>query len=83
MAKYYCEYCGASASTVSGLTANSCSKHPAGSYKGRHSLYQGTEKQKYTCKFCGTNASSISGLTANSCSRHPNGSYKGYHSPAL
>ena len=83
MEKYYCEYCGTSASTVSHLTGNSCSRHPNGLGKGKHSLYQGSEKSKYTCKYCGTTASTISHLTGNTCSRHPNGAGKGKHSPAL
>jgi hypothetical protein len=83
MAKYYCKYCGTSASSVSGLTINSCSRHPLGPNKGKHVLYEGSEKAQYVCKYCGTKASSISGLTINSCSRHPNGSNKGKHEPAL
>lgn len=83
MAKFYCENCGTHASSVSGLTNSSCSHHPLGPHKGKHILYQGSEKPKYTCKYCGTQNSSISGLTNSSCSRHPNGSHKGKHSPAL
>ena len=56
---------------------------PLGSNKGKHKLYEGSEKSKYTCKYCGNGYSSISSLTASSCSRHPNGSNKGKHSPAL
>ena len=81
--KFYCQYCGTSASSVSSLTNGSCSKHPAGNYKGNHALYEGGEKSQYTCKYCGNQASSISSLTNGSCSRHPNGSYKGHHAPAL
>lgn len=83
MANFYCEYCGTKASSVSSLTASSCSRHPNGPAKGKHKLYEGSEKSKYTCKYCGTSASSISSMTASSCSRHPNGSSKGKHSPAL
>jgi len=83
MAKFYCEYCGSNYSSVSSLTAGSCSRHPDGANKGRHKLYEGGEKPKYTCKFCGSAYSSISSLTSGSCSRHPNGSNKGHHSPAL
>jgi len=53
MSKFYCEYCGISYSTVSALTNSSCSRHPAGSGKGRHKLYEGSEKSQYTCKYCG------------------------------
>ena len=80
---YYCKYCGSKASSISGLTAISCSRHPSGPGKGKHALYEGTEKSQYSCKYCGTNASSITSLTGISCSRHPNGSGKGKHEPAL
>lgn len=82
MANFYCEYCGTKASSVSSLTANSCTRHPMGVNKGKHSLYEGSEKSQYTCKYCGNKSTSISSLTANSCTRHPNGVNKGHHSPA-
>ena len=83
MANFYCEYCGAKASSVSSLTSMSCVRHPNGSHKGKHKLYEGSEKSKYTCKYCGTSSSSINSLTSTSCSRHPNGSHKGKHAPTL
>ena len=83
MAHYYCEYCGTKSSSISSLTGSSCLRHPLGSLKGRHKLYEGTEKTKYSCKYCGTSSSTISSLTGGTCSRHPNGSLKGKHSPAL
>ena len=83
MAKFYCEYCGQSFSSVSSLTAGSCCRHPNGSCKGRHKLYEGSEKPRYTCKYCGQQFTSISSMTAGSCYRHPNGSCKGKHAPAL
>ncbi len=83
MANFYCEYCGQKYSSVSSLTSSSCPRHPNGPYKGKHKLYEGSEKSKYTCKYCGQTYSSLSSLTSNSCSRHPNGPYKGKHSPAL
>ena len=83
MANYYCEYCGQKHSSVSMLTSVSCFRHPNGANKGKHSLYQGSEKSKYTCKYCGSMHSSISSLTSVSCFRHPNGANKGNHSPAL
>jgi ribosomal protein L37AE/L43A len=83
MANYYCEYCGQKYPSVSTLTINNCSRHPSGSNKGKHKLYEGSEKAKYTCKFCGSGYSSLSTLTINNCSRHPSGSNKGKHSPAL
>lgn len=83
MANFYCEYCGTKSSSVSSLTSSSCQRHPSGALKGKHSLYQGSEKPQYTCKYCGTHSSSISSLTSSSCQRHPNGALKGHHSPAL
>ena len=80
---YYCEYCGARYSSVSSLTGNSCGRHPDGSHKGKHKLYEGGEKSQYTCKYCGTKFNSLSSLTGNSCGRHPDGSHKGRHAPAL
>ncbi|MUV04989.1 hypothetical protein GN157_14830 [Flavobacterium rakeshii] len=81
MVNYYCEYCGTKSSSINSLTAGSCIRHPEG--KGRHKLYEGSEKSKYQCKYCGTSASSISSLTAGTCIRHPKGSVKGKHSPTL
>jgi DNA-directed RNA polymerase subunit RPC12/RpoP len=83
MANFYCEYCGAKFSNVSSLTNNWCSRHPNGPSKGKHKLYEGSEKSKYTCKYCGQSFSSLSSLTNNWCSRHPNGPNKGKHAPAL
>ena len=83
MANFYCEYCGQKYPSVSSLTANSCSRHPNGPMKGKHKLYEGSEKSQYVCKYCGQKYSSLSSLTANSCSRHPNGPCKGKHAPAL
>jgi predicted Mrr-cat superfamily restriction endonuclease len=60
-----------------------CSRHPDGTNKGRHKLYESGEKEKYTCKYCGVSQSSISSLTSSMCSRHPAGSFKGRHVPAL
>lgn len=83
MANFYCEYCGTKYSSVSSLTSGSCSKHPHGPNKGKHKLYEGSEKAQYVCKYCGTKYSSISSLTSGSCSKHPNGPNKGKHAPAL
>lgn len=83
MANYYCEYCGIKNSTVSGLTSGLCFRHPNGSNKGKHKLYEGSEKSQYLCKFCGTKFPLLSSLTSGSCGKHPNGSNKGKHSPAL
>lgn len=81
MANYYCEYCGTKDSSVFSLTANSCHRHPLGMGKGKHKLYEGSERLQYNCKYCGQLSESIFSLTANTCFRHPNG--KGNHSPSL
>lgn len=83
MANFYCEYCGQKFSSVSSLAAASCPRHPNGSNKGKHKLYEGAEKSKYTCKYCGQSFPSISAMTASPCPRHPNGGNKGKHAPAL
>jgi len=77
MSKVQCKWCGTSATSVSALTVNSCQRNPN---KGKHELYEGSEKSKYTCKLCGTTATSISALTVNTCQRHPN---RGKHEVAL
>lgn len=83
MALYYCEYCGAYASSIANLTMGLCPKHPMGGSKGHHKLYEGSEKKEYFCKYCGTKTSSIANLTNGLCPRHPAGPSKGRHSPAL
>ena len=83
MANSYCKYCGQKYSSISSLTAGKCPRHPNGFAKGRHELYEGSEKTRYTCKYCGQTYSTISSLTAGKCPRHPNGFAKGNHSPAL
>ena len=82
-AAFYCKYCGHKASSVASLTASACIRHPNGPHKGRHALYEGSEKEKYTCKFCGKQFTSIASLTASKCIRHPAGPHKGNHVPAL
>ena len=81
MAKFFCEYCGREFTTVTGLTSGTCSRHPGGMNKGRHKLYEGSEKSQYTCKYCGRTFSSIVTMTGSICSRNPNG--RGPHAPAL
>lgn len=83
MANYYCEYCGSKSTSVSSLTAGFCLRHPNGANKGKHKLYEGTEKAQYVCKYCGTKNTTLFSLTAGWCLRHPNGTNKGKHSPAL
>ena len=83
MANYYCEYCGQKFSSVQSLTNLHCVRHPDGPNKGRHKLYEGSEKSQYVCKYCGQKFSSISSLTNCHCVRHPAGANKGRHAPAL
>jgi len=80
---FYCNYCGMKFTNVPVLTGGTCSRHPNGASKGKHVLYQGTEKSQYICKYCGIKYTSIATLTAGNCARHPNGSNKGHHEPAL
>jgi len=83
MTNFYCEYCGTKASSIQSLTAGHCMRHPGGTNKGYHKLYEGSEKSQYSCKYCGTKASSVQSLTGGHCMKHPGGTNKGYHSPAL
>lgn len=83
MKYFYCENCGHKSTSITTLTSSSCKNHPNGNLKGKHSLYQGTEKSRYTCKLCGIPSSSIATLTMSSCKNHPNGALKGKHQPAL
>lgn len=83
MANFYCEYCGQKFASVQQLTAGNCQRHPNGSCKGKHKLYEGSEKPQYTCKFCGQKSPTLMQLTAGNCYKHPNGVCKGKHSPAL
>lgn len=80
---FYCEYCGHKFPNVRLLTAGSCPRHPDGSKKGRHKLYEGSEKLKYTCKYCGKQFPSIQLMVGGTCPYHPKGSNKGNHAPAL
>ena len=41
---FYCEYCGAKYSSISSLTNGYCPRHPNGTNKGKHKLYEGGEK---------------------------------------
>lgn len=83
MGSFYCEYCGQKFSSVASLTSNNCTRNPNGFCKGKHKLYEGSEKSMYTCKYCGQRFSSLASLTANNCTKHPNGFCKGKHAPAL
>lgn len=80
---YYCEYCGHKFPSVRLLVSATCPRHPDGSNKGRHKLYEGSEKSEYTCKYCGHKFPSIMLMTGGTCLYHPKGSHKGGHTPAL
>ena len=80
---YYCRYCGHKTTSVGSLTGSACQRHPDGPGKGRHVLYEGSEKSSYTCKYCGKTASDIASLTSSKCQRHPDGPAAGRHEPAL
>lgn len=80
---YACKYCGHKAKDVRSLTGSACQRHPDGSGRGRHALYEGGEKSQYTCKWCGRRAGDIGSLTGSMCQRHPAGPGKGRHEPAL
>ena len=79
MSNFYCEYCGTKSSSISSLTANSCHRHLLGNGKGKHKLYEGSEKSQYTCKCCGSKYSTLSSLCSSSCSK----SDTKKHQPAL
>ena len=83
MTNFYCKYCGRKFSTVSSLTSSPCQRHPAGPNKGKHALYEGSEKSRYTCKNCGREFLNLIALTSSLCQRHPDGPNKGSHQPAL
>lgn len=80
---YYCQYCGHKFPDVRQLTSASCPRHPNGANRGRHSLYEGSEKSQYLCKYCGRKFPSILVMTGGTCANHPNGPHKGQHAPAL
>ena len=79
---YYCEYCGHKFPNINTLTAATCAYHPDGNHKGRHKLYEGSEKSSYDCKYCGKKFKTIMQMRV-PCSRHPKGMNKGRHAPAL
>lgn len=83
MANFYCEYCGNKASSVQTLVSGYCLRHPLGTNKGKHKVYEGSEKSRYTCKYCGNQSPSIQSLVSGYCLRHPDGVNKGKHAPML
>lgn len=83
MSNHFCKYCGGKFPSVKALITNICLRHPDGSSRGKHALYEGSEKSRYTCKYCGEQFPYINTLTTHACRLHPNGAYKGKHSPAL
>lgn len=42
---FYCEYCGHKFPNVRLLATATCPRHPDGSNKGYHKLYEGSEKE--------------------------------------
>ena len=40
MANFYCEYCGLKYPSVFSLTGQSCHRHPNGTNRGKHKLYE-------------------------------------------
>jgi predicted nucleic acid-binding Zn ribbon protein len=83
MPRFYCVNCGKDFASVRDMIMSPCQKHPLGSFKGNHILYEGSEKSQYTCKYCGKKFSSIRNMTWSPCQYHPKGAFKGDHSPAL
>jgi len=83
MPNCYCKYCGTKASNVTSLTSGPCFRHPLGTNKGKHSLYEGSEKSQYTCRNCGFKNTTLGSLTSGDCPKHPDGYNKGKHQPAL
>lgn len=83
MPTHLCEYCGTKFNSIVSLTSSPCFRHPLGPNKGKHKLYEGSEKTVYDCKYCGTNNRSLAVLTSLPCYRHPKGSNKGNHAPTL
>ena len=81
MAKFFCKYCGKDESDPSRLLRDTCPKHPAGTYKGKHELFEGPEDSEYRCIYCGKSERDFRRLVTDTCSKHPNGTYKGNHSP--
>lgn len=79
---YYCEYCGHKFPSIRLLTSGTCAFHPDGSNKGKHKLYEGSEKESYNCKYCGRSFKQIIHMRV-SCPQHPKGQNKGRHVPAL
>ena len=83
MANYYCEYCGHKFPTARMLAMVSCLRHPNGSHRGNHKLYEGNEKPEYTCKYCGRKFKSMLQMCSAPCFFHPDGANKGTHRAML
>lgn len=81
--KFLCEYCGMKYTNMATLAMGNCIRHPNGTNKGKHKLYEGGEKMQYMCKYCGKIYTSLETLTFQKCLHHPSGAHKGFHSPAL
>ena len=83
MSNFYCEYCGEAFSNPRNLTIQNCMRHPNGTLKGKHKLYEGGEKSTYICKYCGNSFNSIKTMISQNCMRHEAGVLRGRHAPAL
>ena len=70
--KFYCMYCGDSASSIYSLTSRTCHNNPE---SNNHIPYEGSEKDKYTCKYCGDQSTSMYSLTNRTCFKSPNGKH--------
>jgi DNA-directed RNA polymerase subunit RPC12/RpoP len=83
MSNHYCKYCGNKFISVYALTAASCGRHPDGCNKGKHALYEGSEKTQYICKHCGLKFPTIYAMTAQKCSRRQGTEKNKQHEPTL
>lgn len=83
MSNFYCKLCGSKFSSIQNLTNGFCLRSPLGALKGRHELYEGSEKSQYFCKLCGQKFTSIQQLVNGFCLRSPLGALKGRHEVAL
>lgn len=80
---YFCKNCGSKFNNMRTMTSTKCPRHPRGSNKGYHQLYEGSIKKIYICKNCGSKFNNLRTMTTAKCPKHPNGSNKGTHQPAL
>ena len=74
-----CRYCGTQMSSVRGLVALQCPRHPLGMGKGKHAPFEGASRETFVCIHCGQKAGTLHALVSLQCPRHPNGPGKGRH----